>query len=61
MKFEIQGSFRAQKIGNVWQPFAKIVEGNSEKSAIERLFSLMGSKHGLKRSLIKIEGVKLLE
>jgi large subunit ribosomal protein LX len=57
-KFEILGRF---KIGNVWQPFSKYVEGNSEKIALEKVLSLLGSEHGLKRNLIKIDEVRCLE
>lgn len=57
-KFEVRGTF---KIGNVWQPFSKIVDSNSEKNAAEKLYSLLGSEHGLKRNLIKIDEVMPFE
>jgi len=57
-KFKIIGKF---KIGNDWHPFSKHVEGRSEKNAIEKVLSLVGSEHGLKRNLIKIDEVKSLE
>jgi large subunit ribosomal protein LX len=60
MEFEIQGTFKASSIGNVWRQFTKVVETSSEKSAKEMVYSLMGSEHGLKRNLIKIKEVKAL-
>lgn len=48
-------------VGKDWNPFTKVVESHSEKNAIEKTYSLMGSKHGLKRNLIKIDGVKTVE
>lgn len=62
MKFEIQGSFRAAEgINKAWQPFVKVIESENEKNAREKIYSLIGSKHGIKRNLIKIDGVKSLE
>lgn len=61
MKFEIHGKLKTDKIGNAWHSFTKIVESQNEKNAIEKIYSLMGSKHGLKRNLIKIDGVKAIE
>lgn len=56
-KFVISGRYRAAKIGNVWQSFRKEVESQNEKNAKEMAFSLIGSEHGLKRSLIRIDEV----
>ena len=58
MKFEIEGTF---KNGNVWQKFRKVVEANNERFAIEKVLSLLGSNHKVKRNLIKIKSVKKLE
>lgn len=57
-KFEVRGTF---KIGNGWQPFSKIVGSSNEKNAVEKVRSLLGSEHGLKRNLIKIDEVMRLE
>ncbi|PIZ26154.1 MAG: 50S ribosomal protein L18a [Chloroflexi bacterium CG_4_10_14_0_8_um_filter_57_5] len=41
--------------------FSKVVEADSEKLALERLYAEMGSKHGLRRNkvkIIKVEQVK---
>lgn len=35
------------------------IEGESERHAINKLYGILGSKNGLKRSMIKIEEVKL--
>ena len=59
--FEINGKYRGGIVGKSWLPFTKVVESNSEKNAIEWIYSLMGSEHGLKRDLIRIEGVKVIE
>jgi len=59
MEFEIQGRFKAV-VGKVWHPFSKKVESPNEKNARDKVYSLMGSEHGLKRSLIKIDEVKAL-
>ncbi|MDD2777746.1 MAG: 50S ribosomal protein L18Ae [Methanocellales archaeon] len=53
--FIIEGEFRA---GNEWEKFKKQVQGQNERSAIEKLYSLVGSKHGLKRNFIKIHSVR---
>jgi large subunit ribosomal protein LX len=38
-----------------------MVESQNEKGAVDKVFSLMGSEHGLKRNLIKIDGVLAVE
>jgi len=64
-KFEISGKIKAGVISNVWRttwrPFTKVVEGNNESGAREKVYSLMGSEHGLKRNLVMIEEVKAIE
>lgn len=57
----VTGSYKAGLIGNVWQPFTKILDCQNEKNAVEKAYSLMGSEHGLKRNLIKIDEVKPVE
>ncbi|MCD6481185.1 MAG: 50S ribosomal protein L18a [Thermoplasmata archaeon] len=56
--YRIKGSFLMK---DVWQPFAKEVIGNNEEEAKERLLSIMGSRHKVKRRMIKIEEVKELQ
>lgn len=48
-------------MGKIWQPFSKEVMGNDEEEAKERLLSILGSKHGVKRRMIKIEEIKELK
>ncbi len=55
MKFEVKGKFRN---GMIWAPFNKVVEAHSEKFAIEKTYSLIGSNHKVKRNLIKIEKIE---
>ncbi len=45
---------------NSWQSFSKVIESNNEKNAVEKIYSLLGSKQGVKRNLVKIEEVKAL-
>jgi len=52
--FQIMGSFKA---GRSWERFTKKVSSNNEKNAAEKLYSLIGSEHGLKRNLIRIESI----
>jgi large subunit ribosomal protein LX len=59
--FKINGMYKSGNVTKLWQPFSKTVESHSEKNAIERVYSLMGSQHGVKRNLVKIEGVKSSE
>lgn len=41
-----------------WQKFVKEVRGLSESEAIEKIYSLLGSSHKLKRHHIEIERVE---
>ncbi|MDD2439317.1 MAG: 50S ribosomal protein L18Ae [Methanosarcinaceae archaeon] len=52
--FIVTGSFKA---GNSWANFTKNVESQNEKNAIEKTYSIFGSKHRLKRSFVKIENI----
>ena len=52
------GSFKA---GRSWERFTKKVSRNNEKNAAEKLYSLIGSEHGLKRRMIRIESVEAAE
>ena len=60
-KFEIIGKYKGGLVGKTWLPFSKVVESQNEKNAINKVYSLMGSEHGLKRHLIKIGEVKVIE
>ncbi|MEM0215395.1 MAG: 50S ribosomal protein L18Ae [Archaeoglobaceae archaeon] len=53
--FEIKGSF---KDIDGWKKFKKVIKAESEKLALEKLFSIIGSNHKVKRHLIKVEEIK---
>ena len=55
--FEVQGSCR---INDEWKPYTKVIEAPNERIAIERVFTLIGSKHRLKRNYIKVDSIKVL-
>jgi len=59
--FEVKGRFKGELIGKAWRPFTKRVDCQNEKTATEIVYSLMGSEHGLKRNLIKIDEVLAVE
>lgn len=54
-RYRIRGRFR---MGEAMQPFEKEVESSSEKRALERVYSDLGSKHKTPRSKIIIEEVE---
>lgn len=51
MNFIVKGIFKA---GKTWEPFTKKITTLNKNLALEKTFSLIGSEHRLKRSLIKI-------
>lgn len=53
--FRVTGSFRATHHD---QTFSKEVVAESEGAAKEYILSLFGSKHGVPRRLIRVEGVR---
>ncbi|HOT02961.1 MAG TPA: 50S ribosomal protein L18Ae [Methanolinea sp.] len=55
-KFEVKGDFR---MGDEWRPYTKVVEAPNEAQAKERIYTLIGSKHRLKRSYITVKSVTL--
>jgi len=52
--FVVKGTFKA---GHEWEKFTKNVESQNEKNAREKVYSIFGSKHRIKRFLIKINDV----
>ncbi len=60
MEFEVKGKYKAGKVGKNWSTFSKVVDVANEKNAVEAVYSLMGSEHGLKRNFVKIEEVKAI-
>ncbi len=57
-QFEVKGTFRID--GN-WLPYTKNVAAPNEKLASERIYTVIGSKHRLKRNYIRIDTVTLIE
>ena len=58
MDFIVKGTFKA---GEKWERFTKKVSSQNKKNASEKIYSLIGSHHGLKRRLIKIDSVEEAE
>ncbi|HOA70029.1 MAG TPA: 50S ribosomal protein L18Ae [Methanosarcina thermophila] len=52
--FIVKGKFKA---GNSWEKFTKKVESQNEKNATDKVYSIFGSKHGIKRNQIQIESI----
>lgn len=52
--YVIKGQFKA---GFQWLNFTKQIESQNEKNAEDKVYSLFGSKHGLKRTFVKIESI----
>ncbi len=50
----VMGKFRMGKKKGEWQRFSKEVISEDEEGAIEKIYSLFGSKHRVKRTNIKI-------
>ncbi|HEY9206874.1 MAG TPA: 50S ribosomal protein L18Ae [Candidatus Methanoperedens sp.] len=55
MDFIVKGTFKA---GEKWEGFTKNVASQNKNNATEKTYSLIGSEHGLKRRLIKIQSVE---
>ena len=58
MKFLFRGYFEK---GKKRISFTKQIEAQNEKLAIERLYSIIGSSHKVKRVKIHVEGVEKVE
>lgn len=52
--YSISGKFKA---GRSWEKFTKKVKSQNEKNAMGKVYSLIGSEHGLKRNFIRIESI----
>lgn len=53
--FKVKGKFL---MGDRWQGFTKEVAGKDEIEVAERIYSVLGSKHRVKRAKIKISEVQ---
>lgn len=56
--YRIKGVFLMK---NVWQPFTKEIAAESKEDAREQILSIMGSRHRVKRKMIKIEDITELK
>jgi large subunit ribosomal protein LX len=55
MNFIVKGTFKA---GQKYEPFTKRITTLNKNLASEKVFSLLGSEHRVKRSLVKIVSVE---
>jgi len=55
MNLIVKGTFKA---GQKWERFTKKITSPNKNNGKEKTYSLIGSEHGLRRSLIKIESVE---
>jgi large subunit ribosomal protein LX len=53
--YEIKGQFRISV--RKWQPFSMEVASADEAAAVEKIMSLIGSRHRVKRQFVKIEEI----
>ncbi|RLF52800.1 MAG: 50S ribosomal protein L18a [Thermoplasmata archaeon] len=56
--YRVAGKFL---MGEIWQTFRKEIIGNSEEEAKERIYSILGSRHKVKRRMIKIESIEEIQ
>ena len=54
--FRVSGLYSPR--GKRWHKFTKDVIAENNEKAVERVYSVMGSKHGIKRRLIKITEIR---
>jgi len=54
-QFTVSGQFQSRE---GWSPFETAVEAENEDVAEERAYATLGSRHGLRRTQIEIEGVE---
>ena len=50
----ISGTFKA---GHSWESFTKKISSQNEKNARVKVYSLIGSEHGLKRNFIRLDSI----
>ncbi len=55
MMYVVRGKFKTPE---GWQPFKKVVTAHNERFAVEKVYSIIGSNHKVKRNEIKIESVE---
>jgi large subunit ribosomal protein LX len=57
-KYEISGTMLIN--GNE-QPFEKVIDAPNQQQAEERIYTIIGSKHRLKRNYITIKGITIID
>jgi len=56
--FTVKGSCR---IDDAWKPYTKIVQAPNERLAKERIYTLFGSNHRVKRGYIKVDSITIAD
>lgn len=56
--YRVEGTFR---IDGKWKPYRKVISAPNEVQARERIYTLLGSKHRLKRREIQVGKVEPFE
>ena len=57
--YEVKGQFRISV--RQWQPFTIEVATADENAAVEKTFSLIGSRHKVKRQFVRVDGIRALK
>jgi large subunit ribosomal protein LX len=53
-QYEVKGKYQEKQD---WKPYTKVITAQNEKQAEERIYTIIGSKHRLKRMYIKIDSI----
>ena len=56
--YRVEGTFQ---MDGEWRPYNKLISAPNEAQARERIFTLLGSKHRLKRREIRVEKIQPAE
>ena len=56
--YRVEGTFR---IDGEWRPYRKVISAPNEEQARERVYTVMGSKHRLKRRDIQVGKIEPFE
>jgi large subunit ribosomal protein LX len=53
-QFEVKGKYQEKQ---TWKPYTKVITAPNERQAQERVYTIIGSKHRLKRMYIQIDTI----
>lgn len=53
--YRVEGTFQ---MDGQWRPYSKVIEAPNEVQARERIYTLLGSKHRLKRREIRVAKIE---